>query len=339
LWNEPRPELVGQQPENEPFFITRRFAERPKEGFPATATVALPDYHLLRPNAVAIPMRLRKGAQSSGPQASITFGHEEGITANLSTAAREYLASLTSADPDADEELSRAIWRHSLAVIYAPAYLKEHAAGIKQGWPRVPLPATLELLSKSAALGCEVAALLDPQSAFLGVTTGKLRRELALLGRITGPKSGLDLAITAGWGRVQKKTGIVMPGRGRIKVRDFSDEENAAIAEGAEELKMPADTIKALWGDKTVDVYFNNEVYWANVPVAAWNFKIGGYLVLKKWLSYRDKKVLGRDITKDEAREFTHMIRRLTALILIEPRLNTNYAALTDHIYPWPKSL
>ena len=75
------------------------------------------------------------------------------------------------------------------------------------------------------------------------------------------------------------------------------------------------------------------------MPLAAWNFKIGGYLVLKKWLSYRDKKVLGREITKDEAREFTHMVRRLAALILIEPRLNANYAAMGDHSYAWPKPL
>ena len=30
-------------------------AERPDEGVPASVTTALPDYHLLRPNIVAIP--------------------------------------------------------------------------------------------------------------------------------------------------------------------------------------------------------------------------------------------------------------------------------------------
>jgi hypothetical protein len=57
---------------------------------------------------------------------------------------------------------------------------------------------------------------------------------------------------------------------------------------------------------------------------------------LKKWLSYRDKSVLKREITKDEVREFTHMVRRLAALILLEQRLDANYASMTNHIYAWP---
>ncbi len=40
------------------------------------------------------------------------------------------------------------------------------------------------------------------------------------------------------------------------------------------------------------------------------------------WLSYREREVLGREITKDEAREFTHMVRRIVALVLMEPELD-----------------
>jgi len=57
---------------------------------------------------------------------------------------------------------------------------------------------------------------------------------------------------------------------------------------------------------------------------------------LKKWLSCRDKSVLKREITKDEARQFTHMVRRLAALILLEQRLDANYASMTNYIYAWP---
>jgi hypothetical protein len=35
--------------------------------------------------------------------------------------------------------------------------------------------------------------------------------------------------------------------------------------------------------------------------------------VLRKWLSYREQRVLGRDITPAEARHFTAMARRITA--------------------------
>jgi len=54
-------------------------------------------------------------------------------------------------------------------------------------------------------------------------------------------------------------------------------------------------------------------------------YTIGGYLVLKKWLSYREHDIIGRDITKDEAREFTHMVRRIAAMLLMEPALDANY--------------
>jgi hypothetical protein len=109
------------------------------------------------------------------------------------------------------------------------------------------LPATLELLQNSARLGCEVATLLEPQSAVLGVTTGKLRREISLLGRITGPKIGFNLWVTAGWGHIQKNKGVVMPGRGLSKNRDFSDQENSAITDGSDDLGLSNEAIKGLW--------------------------------------------------------------------------------------------
>ncbi len=57
---------------------------------------------------------------------------------------------------------------------------------------------------------------------------------------------------------------------------------------------------------------------------------IGGFQVLRKWLSYRDKRVLGRDLTTAEARTFTTIARRLTALVRLGPKLDTNYLRVTD---------
>jgi hypothetical protein len=63
-------------------------------------------------------------------------------TANLSPAARTYLASLGIANPDADADTAALIWMHALAIGYAPTYLQENADGIRQDWPRIPLPST-----------------------------------------------------------------------------------------------------------------------------------------------------------------------------------------------------
>ena len=161
LWNEPRPDLVSQRADEESFLIVRRFAERPKEGRPAYFTSALPDYHLLRPNVAAIALRLRtspiEGISSNAKQSTIYehLGHN-GTTANLSQGVRQYLAALTSANPDEDEGLSRSIWYHALAILYTPLYLSEHVSAVRANWPRIPLPATLAALQHSARLGITV---------------------------------------------------------------------------------------------------------------------------------------------------------------------------------------
>ena len=87
----------------------------------------------------------------------------------------------------------------------------------------------------------------------------------------------------------------------------------------------------------THDLYINETAFWRNVPTRLWEYTIGGYQVMKKWLSYREKPLLGRGLTNDEAREVTNMARRITALILLEPALDANYQAVKAATYPWAK--
>jgi len=42
----------------------------------------------------------------------------------------------------ASAETAGLIWMHALAAGYSPDYLSENADGIRQDWPRAPLPAT-----------------------------------------------------------------------------------------------------------------------------------------------------------------------------------------------------
>jgi hypothetical protein len=340
LWNEPRPELVAQRANEESFLIIRRFAERPREGKPAYLTSALPDYHLLRPNTVAIPLRLATAppeiSDLNSGQGSLYGGTDDSPDiANLSAAARTYLGTLTKDNPDTDTALGRCLWHHALATIYSPLYLSENAAGVRSDLPRIPLPNTLDLLKESASLGADVGKLLDTEKPAIGVTGGKLRKELAVLGRITGP-SGHSLEITANWGRMQGED-VVMPGVGQTKAREFSDLEKTAITEGATEIGLSLEDVLSIWGESAIDVYLNGEMLWDAVPLAVWEYTIGGYLVLKKWLSYREYDVLGRAITKDEAREFTQMVRRIAALLLLDPVLDANYLAVKAALYTWPR--
>jgi hypothetical protein len=63
------------------------------------------------------------------------------------------------------------------------------------------------------------------------------------------------------------------------------------------------------------------------VPAAVWATTLGGYPVLKKWLSYRAAPVLGRDLHLAEVQEFTRLVRRLAALLALAPALDAAYAA------------
>jgi len=63
---------------------------------------------------------------------------------------------------------------------------------------------------------------------------------------------------------------------------------------------------------------------------------LADYQVLKKWLSYREENVLGRSLTKDEAREVSGMVRRLAAIILMTDQLDANYASAHDDSFAWP---
>ena len=92
----------------------------------------------------------------------------------------------------------------------------------------------------------------------------------------------------------------------------------------------------ALLGRETHDVYLNDRAYWKNVPAGVWEYTIGGYQVVKKWLSYRERELLGRPFRSEEAREVTAMPRRLAAIILLQPALDENYRRVKAHTYAWP---
>ena len=183
------------------------------------------------------------------------------------------------------------------------------------------LIASLSIVFNSL-LGRDVAALLDVERDVPGVTAGAIRDELRPLGVPTpsGERDQLtreDFAVEARWGYVGHH-GATMPASGTYEQRGFLPDEQAALPERGIEL----------WGASTYDVYLNERAYWKHVPERVWDYTLGGYPVIKKWLSYREQDVLGRALTLDEVRHVTQMTRRIAALRLLEPRLDANYAAV-----------
>ena len=226
---------------------------------------------------------------------------------NLSAAAQRYLDRLGVGVED--------LFHHVLAVLHDPAYREANAGALRMEWPRIPLPAwpagdaPAADLRASAARGRELAALLDPETPAPGVTAGALRPELAAIA-VPSTADGRnmaddDFALTAGWGHFG--TGdAVMPGHGRAVERDYTAAERETLGD-----------FVAVLGSATVDVHLNDNARWSNVPAAVWNYKLGGYQVLKKWLSYRESKVLGRSLLPEEVQHFTDTARRIGAILRV----------------------
>lgn len=238
---------------------------------------------------------------------------------NLSDIAQAYLTKVGALPPD--------LFLHAVAILHAPQYRAENGGALRQDWPRIPLPATGEQLRASAALGRRVAALLDVAQAAEGLGSEPLRG-LGVMARVGGGQlQPEELAMRVGWGH-RGENGVTMPGKGRAILRDRTPAEAEAIATGAAALGLAPDVADACLGAQTYDIFLNDTAFWRNVPERVWDYTIGGYQVIKKWLSYREAAVLGRPLTLDEAaRDVPGMVRRIAALLLLGPALDANYRA------------
>ena len=121
-------------------------------------------------------------------------------------------------------------------------------------------------------------------------------------------------------------------------MRDYTEDERAAIAKGASALGIAEEEAFRRLGVRTSDVYLNDVACWRNIPARVWDYHIGGYQVIKKWLSYREREVLGRDLSTAEVNEVRDMTRRVAALLLLEPALDENYDSIRQNTYTWPAS-
>ena len=305
----------------------RRDATEPQ----ATVTTHIASLHLNEWGASMFPAWLRDDGLGTGEDGSQR-------RPNLSSTARRYLDSLGMGVED--------LFHHALAVLHDPAYREANAGALRMEWPRIPLPGwpdptvvpdpsvipakagiqssgqtppgqregafvdrAAQTLSQSAARGRELARLLDPETPVPGVTMGPRRPEI---GRIAvhstidgGNMSDADFELTAGWGHFGSGQ-AVMPGQGRVVQRPYTSDECQSL-----------NTSQGALGETTCDVHLNDRAYWRNVPAGVWDYKLGGYQVLKKWLSYRERAVLGRPLTPDEVQHFTATARRIAAILML----------------------
>ncbi len=335
LWNRARPSLFIHQFQGNSFLVSRPAGVATPEGIPFYFTNCLGDFDFIRGHAYHFPMRLRQNYSETVNTEDNTQGklfdssdfNTSQIKANLSEKSRQYLKQMGINNLEENIENASLIWLHALAIGYSPLYLQENADGIRQDFPRIPLPNSQELLIKSAELGQAIASLLDTENPVIGVTkkpTPALQK-IALISCTDGvnlnPDKG-DLIINVGWGH-GGKNGVTMPGKGKAIARQYTTAEMSVISP----------EMRKLLGTKTYDIYLNDRAYWQNIPSRVWEYTIGGYQVIKKWLSYREEKLLGRGLTIAEVQEVSEMTRRITAIILLESDLDDNYQNIKTAVY------
>ena len=300
LLDRPRPDYKPQIFDGNLWMVTQQKPRR--EWSPPQIISNLGCLDLIDRGATCFPTYLRNeglGLGSGGTSPS----------PNQSEEARRYLDQLGLDVED--------LFHHVLAVLHDPAYRKDNAGALQMGWPRIPLPGwpdgtkagVSKRLLASAARGRELASLLNSDAQVSGVTIGVLRPEIAAVAvpatTAGGNMTGDDFALTAGWGHFGQGK-AVMPGQGHVVERPYTANESAALGEAAQTL-----------GETTFDLYLNDRAYWRNLPAAVWSYKLGGYQVLKKWLSYRERAVLGRPMTPAEVQHFTDTARRIAAILLL----------------------
>ena len=292
LLDRPRPDYRPHAFEGNLWFSAAQHLRKDAGEAQTSFTRRMASMHLIERGALMFPAQLRDGA---------------GRRPNLSATARRYLDRLGLGVED--------LFHHVLATLHDPAYRQANAGALRMEWPRIPLPGwpdgrtqgAARTLAESAARGRELAALLDSGTPIPGVTQAPIRPESAAVAvpATTGGRNmaGDDFALAAGWGHFGAG-GAVMPGQGRATERDYTPEERAALS----------DALPAL-GAATFDVYLNDRAFWRNIPAAVWRYKLGGYRVLKKWLSYRERRILNRPLRPEEIQHFTDTARRIAAII------------------------
>ncbi len=303
LLDEKRADYKPHVFEGNPWLSAARHLRRGAAEPQAYVTTHMSSSHLIERGANLFPVWLRDddlGGNGDGAR-----------RANLTEAAHCYLKRLGLGVED--------LFHHVLATLHDPAYRKANAGALGMEWPRIPLPGwpdgadpdAAAALVTSAECGRELAALLDSETPVPGVTQGPLRPETAAIAVPTTTDgrnmTGDDFALAAGWGHVGAG-GAVMPGQGRAVERPYTPEEREALG-GA----LP------VLGETTFDAHLNDRAFWRNVPAAVWRYRLGGYQVLKKWLSYRERPILGRPLSPEEVQRFAGIARRIAAILAVVP--------------------
>ena len=308
LLNRHRPEYEANHKDNE-FLLTVPEPRKATETRPIFATT-LANLHVHERGSVAFPRETRDDGLLADRDA------------NLPEATWRVLRNHFGLQGERRDEAARGLvgklFRVAFAVLHAPSYQAEHKSALAADWAHLPIPKDANLLDRLIIAGEQVTRLLDATRGAGDVIKAVLgadrARALGPLKRMDGQQvrpGDLKVTVTY-WGG----------GKGRWKPRAYAADE------------LPALEFGNAWGDRTGDLYINDDAYFSNVPELIWHYELGGYPVLKKWLGYRqaDRRD-GKPLTDDERRWFREVIQRIAALLALGPSLDALYQEVSANAF------
>jgi hypothetical protein len=298
--NEARPDFARNATNNE-WLITVPEPRKVSEAWPVYAT-ELVNLHVHERGSVVFPRETRGDDLLSDSDANIPEATWRVL--------RDHFGLKGERRGDSARKFVGQLFRVAFAILHAPSYQAEHKSALSADWAHLPIPKDAKLFHRLAAAGEYVTRLLDAGhdagDVIQAVLGSDPARALGPLKRINGKQvrpDDLKVTVTY-WGG----------GKGRWKPRQFMTEE------------LPVADYGNAWGERTGDLFLNEDAYFANVPELVWTYQLGGYPILKKWLGYRqaDRRD-GRPLTDDERRWFRQMIQRIAALLALGTSLDRLY--------------
>ena len=205
-------------------------------------------------------------------------------------------------------KLIRDIFRLALAIGHSPAFQRDFFGSLSHDWLRIPIPRDRAEFERAVPIGDALVVLLDP----LASATQVQSRLNSLIGH-----DAIRLAIlTTADGRAADEDDL------RIEINHFG----AAPGGWRPRPPRPDEPWHDAWGEGSGDLWLNGRVYLGHVPERAWTYELGGYQVVKKWLGYREaRRRSGAPLSFAEKDHLRSMIQRISAILLLEPQLDTLY--------------
>ncbi len=307
LLNECRAELWRNLGHNE-FLVAVPQPRRRSEARPLFCRTLL-DLHLHDRGSVCFPADVVPHGDGHRGRSLYDEASDRKRAANLSPQAWASLKEAWHISGGLGDEVAatlvRELFRASLAILHAPAYEADHGECLAQDWAHVPIPRSKDTLARAVAVGMQIAQLLDVS-----------HDAHADVHRIVGPGAkALGVPCKNPAGTIAERDLVVAysyfgGGRGRWEGREPGNGEQHFTE----------------WGDVTGDLWLNEQVYLRHVPRAVWEYELGGYPVVKKWLGYRDaKRREGQGLSIDELDELRGIVQRIAALLVLRPQMDSVY--------------